>query len=186
MTSILQDVIKRGTGKNAKVKGIELAGKTGTTNDGVDAWFCGYSPTITTISWFGRDNNRRIGRGATGGSVAAPSFSYFYKEILKLYPNIERKFIRPVGVKDGVLQNGKREFYTDISPLQNKKIERVNPFDVLDSNSAGSDLDENVEVININDDPVQDRTDRDNEPINPIDLKRVEPQRVGDDSGTMF
>ena len=71
MTSILEDVIKRGTGRNARVKGIELAGKTGTTNKNVDAWFCGYSPTIETIVWFGRDNNRPIGRGATGGAVAA-------------------------------------------------------------------------------------------------------------------
>jgi len=49
MTSILQDVVKKGTGRNAKVKGIELAGKTGTTNNYIDAWFCGYSPTLTTI-----------------------------------------------------------------------------------------------------------------------------------------
>lgn len=62
MTDILKDVIKRGTGRKARVKGIELAGKTGTTNKNIDAWFCGYSPTIETIVWTGRDNNKPIGR----------------------------------------------------------------------------------------------------------------------------
>ncbi len=62
MTSILKDVVERGTGRNAKVEGIELAGKTGTTNDYIDAWFSGYSPSITTVIWFGRDNNRPIGK----------------------------------------------------------------------------------------------------------------------------
>jgi penicillin-binding protein 1A len=42
MTSILRDVVKNGTGRNAKVKGLETVGKTGTTNNNVDAWFCGY------------------------------------------------------------------------------------------------------------------------------------------------
>ena len=57
MTSILQDVVTKGTGKSAQVPGIEVAGKTGTTNDNIDAWFCGYSPSIQTIIWFGKDNN---------------------------------------------------------------------------------------------------------------------------------
>jgi len=184
MTDILKDVVTRGTGRNARVKGLELAGKTGTTNDGVDAWFCGYSQTITTITWFGRDNNRRIGRGATGGSVSAPSFAYFYRELLKLYPDTPRKFIKPEGVKEGITAEGKEELYTDISPLQSTKSESTDPtnhFDVLtETNEDG------VEVIKIDDEPVIDSTGQKNEAINPIDLKRREPEKVGDDSGTMF
>lgn len=189
MTDILKDVIKRGTGRNARVKGVELAGKTGTTNDGVDAWFCGYSPTVTTIVWFGRDNNRRIGRGATGGSVAAPSFAYFYRGLLKQYPDTLRQFERPKAVKTGVTREGKKELYTDISPLQNKKVKLSNPFEALtERNNSSADNSEmsEVEVIKIDEEPVVDAAHEEAESIDPLNLKQREPEKVGDDSGTMF
>lgn len=119
MTSILEDVIKRGTGRKAAVKGIELAGKTGTTNDGVDTWFCGYSPTITTIVWYGRDSNKPLGRKATGGKVSAPVFADFYRRVVKIYPNIPKKFPIPDGVYIGEV-DGKKELYTKMSPLPEK------------------------------------------------------------------
>ncbi len=180
MTSILKEVVDEGTGRNARVKGLELAGKTGTTNDGVDAWFCGYSPTITNITWFGRDNNRRIGKGATGGSVAAPSFAYFYREMLKLYPETPRKFVKPSGVFIGITEEGKEELYTEISPLQNKKVEPANPFDDFGG------VDESVEVIKIDEDPISDVSDREDDVIDPINLKPKKPVKVGEDSGMMF
>ena len=116
MTSILQDVIKRGTGKRAKVDGIELAGKTGTTNNYIDAWFCGYSPSITTIIWYGRDKYKTIFKGATGGRVAAPVFASFYKKLLKQNPKMKRKFFKPKGVYEGII-DGHKELYTATSPL---------------------------------------------------------------------
>ncbi len=116
MTSILEDVIKRGTGRNAKVEGLELAGKTGTTNNYIDAWFCGYSPTVTTIIWYGRDRYKTIYKGATGGRVAAPVFADFYKKLLKLNPKLKRKFTIPAGVFVGKIGN-KTELYTKTSPL---------------------------------------------------------------------
>jgi penicillin-binding protein 1A len=116
MTSILRDIIRRGTGRKAAVEGIELAGKTGTTNDNVDAWFCGYSPTIETIVWFGRDNNRKIGRSATGGALAAPAFAYYYRELIKRYADIPRTFKAPNGVYEAMYE-GHEELYTDTSPL---------------------------------------------------------------------
>ena len=176
MTSILEDVIKRGTGKNAQVDGIELAGKTGTTNNYIDAWFCGYSPTITTIVWYGRDKYKTIGKKMTGGRVAAPAFAYFYRKLLKIEPNLKRKFDVPKGVKVGYI-NGKKELYTTASPLPkggiskdefeanvkkgddnatNKAIENVenidnsesieNNTDTIDSSSDESDS-ENIEVL---------------------------------------
>lgn len=80
MKTILRDVVLKGTGRRANVKGIELAGKTGTTNDNIDAWFCGFSPTIQTVVWYGKDNNTPMRRSEGGGSTAAPAFSHFYKK----------------------------------------------------------------------------------------------------------
>ena len=116
MTSILSDVVKRGTGKSAQVPGIELAGKTGTTNNNVDAWFCGYSPSIQTIIWFGNDNNAPMRKTETGGKIAAPVFSSFFKKYLQLHPEIPRSFIMPENVYTTNI-NGITEYFTDKSPL---------------------------------------------------------------------
>ncbi|MCB4742629.1 MAG: PBP1A family penicillin-binding protein [Sulfurovum sp.] len=133
MTDILKDVIKRGTGWNAQVEGIELAGKTGTTNNNIDAWFCGYSPTIETIVWFGRDNNKPIGRNATGGSIAAPAFAYYYKHLLEIYPYIKKTFNVPERVFIGKYKD-KEEIYTEIShlPKTKKQIDALNEEDQID------------------------------------------------------
>ncbi|WP_418186123.1 penicillin-binding protein 1A [Aliarcobacter vitoriensis] len=116
ITSILKDVVTKGTGRRAAVDGIELAGKTGTTNDNIDAWFCGYSPSIQTIVWYGNDNNKPMRRSETGSTLAAPAFSYFFKKYLELYPEIPRTFTKPENVYLGNF-NGKDEYYTDLSPL---------------------------------------------------------------------
>lgn len=116
MVSILNDVVNKGTGKRAAVEGIELAGKTGTTNDNIDAWFCGFSPSIQTIVWFGQDDNTPMRKSETGSTLAAPVFSYFFKKYLALHPEIPRTFTKPEGVYIGNF-NGKDELYTDMSPL---------------------------------------------------------------------
>ena len=122
MTSVLQDVVLRGTGKSAQVPGLEVAGKTGTTNDNIDAWFCGYSPSIQTIIWFGKDNNTPMRKTETGGKIAAPVFSQFFKEYLKIHPEIPRNFSVPQNVYT-VQVNGKNEYYTDTSPLPEVQIQ---------------------------------------------------------------
>ncbi len=114
MTTILEDVIKRGTGRRIKVNGIELAGKTGTTNGYKDAWFCGYSPELTVIVWFGRDSNMAMYK-ETGGKAAAPAFAEFFSEYLKVHPETKREFDKPEGVREVTLPNGQKEYYTDIS-----------------------------------------------------------------------
>lgn len=128
MTSILSDVVTKGTGKAAQVAGIELAGKTGTTNDNIDAWFCGYSPSIQTIIWFGKDNNTPMRRSETGGKIAAPVFSHFYKKYLEIHPEIPRTFSMPQNVYTSNI-NGKNEFFTDISPLPESEflVQPTNP-----------------------------------------------------------
>lgn len=194
MTDILEDVIKRGTGKNARVEGIELAGKTGTTNKNVDAWFCGYSPTIETIVWFGRDNNKPIGRSATGGAIAAPAFAYFYKNLLKVYPETKRTFDIPQGVFRGKYE-GKTELYTEISPLPDSKKKHDDPFMQITSeeNDDGYVIDDAedinpeedigmAETINIDEEPMQEQEDDD--PLHP--RRNVPEVPVSNDSGTMF
>jgi len=114
MTTILRDVVKRGTGRRAGVKGIELAGKTGTTNNNIDAWFAGYSPTIETVVWFGNDDNTPMYHKETGGRVSGPAFANYFRNILKLYPQVKRKFDIPEGVIE-VDMDGRKEYFSDIS-----------------------------------------------------------------------
>ncbi|MEA3523759.1 MAG: PBP1A family penicillin-binding protein [Campylobacterota bacterium] len=114
MTTILRDVVTRGTGRRARVRGIEIAGKTGTTNKSMDAWFAGYSPTIETIVWFGNDDNTPMLKYETGGRVSGPAFRYYYEKLLALYPQTKRKFEQPEGIISTMLK-GKKEYFTDIS-----------------------------------------------------------------------
>ena len=124
-TNILQEAVNRGTGKRARVKGIELAGKTGTTNDNVDAWFCGFSPSIQVIIWYGRDDNTSIGKYESGGVVGPPAFAYFFKNLLKLEPGLKRDFGIPRGVYKQSI-NGENFYYTPISnPSNSNKLGNI-------------------------------------------------------------
>jgi penicillin-binding protein 1A len=89
MTSLMQGVIKRGTGRRAKELGRPAAGKTGTTNDCTDAWFIGYTPQLVASVWVGFDDIRPIGKKQTGGRVAAPIWTDFMKAALENRP-VER------------------------------------------------------------------------------------------------
>ena len=122
MTSILRDVVKRGTGRRARVRGLEVAGKTGTTNKNIDAWFAGYSPTIETVVWFGNDNNTPMYHKETGGRVSGPAFSQYYTKLLKLYPQIKRKFDVPEGIIE-VDIDGRKEYFSDISKPPRTELE---------------------------------------------------------------
>lgn len=95
MNSMLRDVVRFGTGRQALSLGRnDLAGKTGTTNDQVDAWFNGYNPELVAISWVGFDNPRSLGRYETGGRAALPMWMDFMREALRNVP--EEDFIPPV------------------------------------------------------------------------------------------
>ncbi len=132
MTSILKDVIDRGTGRHAKVNGIDLAGKTGTTNHSVDAWFAGYSPTVETVVWFGNDNNTPMSRKDTGGTTAAPAFQYYYKELIRIYPQMKRHFDRPKGLIE-TTYNGVKEYFTETSkaPKRKQSVPRIEEEELL-------------------------------------------------------
>lgn len=123
MVDILKNVVNRGTGRKVHTDGIELAGKTGTTNQNVDAWFCGFSPTVQAVAWTGNDDNTPIGRYETGGRAAGPAVKYFFTELLARHPEIKRKFDVPEGVVTANV-NGQKELFTEISrPPQEKPIQ---------------------------------------------------------------
>lgn len=82
MTSILEGVIQRGTAQSLKKLDRPLAGKTGTTNEEKDAWFVGYSPDLVVGVFIGYDTPRPMGKGNTGGKLAAPVFADFIKAAL--------------------------------------------------------------------------------------------------------
>lgn len=121
MTSILKDVVENGTGRNGRVRDLEVVGKTGTTNNNVDAWFCGYSPTLQTVVWYGNDDNAPMGKRETGGRTAAPAFAYFYRHWLKLHPEIQRTFVQPDNVFTQ-MYNGKEEVFTQKSNIPKNEI----------------------------------------------------------------
>ncbi len=84
LDSMMHDVTIRGTAARVAVvlKRHDLAGKTGTTNDYVDAWFCGYQPTLAAIAWIGFDQPRRLGNGETGAAAALPIWIGYMDKVL--------------------------------------------------------------------------------------------------------
>lgn len=97
VNSMLQDVIKRGTGTRALALGRgDIAGKTGTTNGPMDAWFAGYNPDVVTITWVGFDNYTPLGRREFGGTAALPIWIDFMAEALLDRPEARPKM--PAGL----------------------------------------------------------------------------------------
>ena len=90
MVSMMQDVVKHGTGIHAMQLGRQdLAGKTGTTSDSVDAWFCGFQPTVVGIAWMGFDQPRSLGGKETGGGAALPIWMSYMEKVLKNVPEAQ-------------------------------------------------------------------------------------------------
>ena len=91
MGQLLQEITRSGTAARAQatLKRPDLYGKTGTTNDAVDAWFVGYQPTLVGAAWVGYDNPRNLGRRETGGGLSLPIWIGFMAEALKNTPVME-------------------------------------------------------------------------------------------------
>ncbi len=83
VTSILQGVVERGTGKKLKKLGLNIAGKTGTTNENTDAWFVGFTSNLAIGVYVGMDNPKPLGKFETGSKAALPIFEEFVKKAVK-------------------------------------------------------------------------------------------------------
>ncbi|MFN3594644.1 MAG: penicillin-binding protein 1A [Thiobacillaceae bacterium] len=97
MTTLLQDVVRRGTATAAmQLNRSDLAGKTGTTNDHRDAWFAGYSPHRVAVAWVGYDQPRPMGGGETGSVAALPIWMAYMGRVLRDVP--DQPYTMPPGI----------------------------------------------------------------------------------------
>ncbi|MFI8614850.1 penicillin-binding protein 1A [Acidovorax sp. NPDC077693] len=128
MNSLLQEVTRSGTAARAQatLKRPDLYGKTGTTNDSVDAWFAGYQPTVAAVTWIGYDTPRNLGSRETGGGLSLPVWISFMERALKGVPVMEAK------VPPGVVNVGGEWFYEEYA--RNAGVANVG----LDDRSAAS------------------------------------------------
>ncbi len=95
ITSLMEEVVKNGTGWRAKSLGRPVAGKTGTTNEYRDAWFVGYTPNLVSVVWVGFDDMRPLGSQETGARAASPIWVSFMNDVLKDEPE---EFSAPEGI----------------------------------------------------------------------------------------
>ena len=108
MTSILEGVVQRGTGKKLKDLNLDLGGKTGTTNGNTDTWFIGFTSKLAVGIYVGSDNPRSLGKYETGSKTALPIFKSFIKNA------VNKEDARPFKVADDILMRV-------IDPLTGKK-----------------------------------------------------------------
>jgi len=90
-------LLPEGTAPSAHIPGVDIAGKTGTTNEAHDAWFSGFNGDLVTTVWVGFDQDRSLGPGEEGGRTAVPIWTYFMREALAGTPR------HPVPVPDGLV-----------------------------------------------------------------------------------
>lgn len=145
ITDCMKDAVKEGTGKNAQVKGQIIAGKTGTTNDSKDAWFCGYSKYYTTSVWVGCDDPKPM-EDLTGSSYPSKIFADYMTKVHK--GKIKKDFEMPDTVyqKDGDLFSKDIDDTLHETVLENllkeqikkaeKAVEDFEAFTITDGESA--------------------------------------------------
>jgi len=126
MTTMLRDVVRAGTGAKAMQLGRQdLAGKTGTTNDSIDAWFCGYNAAMAGVAWIGFDQPKTLGPQETGAAAALPIWMAFMAKALKGVPEVPLKppegvVVARVNPETGLRDDGgggiPEYFYAEFTP----------------------------------------------------------------------
>ncbi|WP_200937513.1 penicillin-binding protein 1A [Variovorax sp. Root473] len=114
MDTLLQSITRAGTAAKAQamLKRPDLYGKTGTTNDSLDAWFAGFQPTMTAISWIGYDTPRNLGDRETGGGLSLPIWINYMETALKGVPVTDLSTTPP----SGIVSVGGEWYYDDYAP----------------------------------------------------------------------
>jgi penicillin-binding protein 1A len=143
MDSMMQDVVKHGTAIRAMQLGRhDLAGKTGTTSESMDAWFCGFHPTLVAITWLGYDTPHSLGERETGGGAALPIWMDYMGKMLKDTPETEYT-IPPHMVTARINDEGLRDpngAYTEFFYEENLPAEQSSsPMEILKPTESGSD-----------------------------------------------
>ena len=112
MTSLLQEVTRSGTAASAKVKlqRGDIYGKTGTTNDSMDAWFAGFQRSVVAVVWMGYDTPRKLGDRETGGGLALPVWIDFMAYALRNVP------VSEPSAPEGVVNHGGEWFFEEFAP----------------------------------------------------------------------
>ena len=112
MNSLLQEITRSGTAARAQatLKRTDVFGKTGTTNDSVDAWFVGYQPTLVAAAWVGYDTPRNLGSRETGGGLSLPIWISFMQQALKDVP------VMPYTPPPGVINVGGEWYFEEFGP----------------------------------------------------------------------
>ncbi len=109
ISSLLQEVMRAGTGSRgmAALKRPDIYGKTGTTNDSMDAWFAGYHPSVSAVTWIGYDTPRKLGDRETGGGLSLPVWISYMQHALRDVPTLE------LAPPEGVVQAGVDWMYAE-------------------------------------------------------------------------
>ncbi|WP_246624677.1 penicillin-binding protein 1A [Oceanobacter mangrovi] len=154
MVNMLKDVIQRGTGRRAKaLNRSDLAGKTGTTNDQVDAWFSGFNPNLVTTVWVGFDQPSTLGRWAQGGTTALPIWVDYMRVALTTEPEVQLQ--QPDGIvsvridpKTGLLAApGQQDAIFEYFRSENTPTETVLPQYSPDGEDSDSGLSATPELL---------------------------------------
>jgi penicillin-binding protein 1A len=121
ITEMLQGVVNYGTGRSVRDMGVTgpVAGKTGTTNEGNDVWFVGYTPTLVAGVWFGYDNPRQISYNASGGRLAAPAWAEFYQAGWREPRGAS--FVQPAGMVSAVVDPQSGELAGEWCPVRTRQ-----------------------------------------------------------------
>ena len=117
VTSLMQSVVQNGTAKKVKVLNRPIAGKTGTTNNNVDAWFIGFSPEVVTGVWVGKDNYKPLGVNETGSRAAIPIWLQYMKYVLHDTPKLNFPVSQDVVFKKINPETGDKANFTESDSL---------------------------------------------------------------------